>query len=209
MPSYKCYDWDIFEWVAPRHRWQLAARGGSMAGTGKLSIVAPAFVVGCGFAAQAPTVAMTQIPFMIPNFNFGPQHYRGGSQHYSTRHSRHEEDKAPDKTAPAPDKSKERRPTEPTAGTSGPRQQQQTTSAPVSHDAAPSGGSGTPASPPPATPAKQNNDDQPAFAPARSRRPPPTCPARPYFARLRPAFGQVPHLAFSARAKLYARDCRR
>ena len=106
---------------------------------------------------------MAQIPFMIPNFNFGPQHYRGSS-HYSTRsHSRHEEDK----TAPAPDKSKERDATEPTASTSAPRQQQQTTSAPVSHDAAPSGGSGPSASPPPATPAKQNNDDQPAFAPSR------------------------------------------
>jgi hypothetical protein len=153
---------------APRHRWRLAAREGSMAGTGKPSMVAAAaLVVGCGLAALAPTVAMAQIPFMIPNFNFGPQHYRGGSQHYSTRHSRHEEDKAPDKTAPAPDKSKERDATEPTASTSAPRQQQQTTSAPVSHDAAPSGGSGTPASPPPATPAKQNNDDQPAFAPSR------------------------------------------
>ena len=136
-----------------------------MAGTGKPSMVAAAFVVACGLAALAPTAAMAQIPFMIPNFNFGPQHYRGGSQHYSTRHSHQSEDKAPDKTAP--DKSKERDATEPTASTSAPRQQQQTISAPVSHDAAPSGGSGTPASPPPATPAKQNNDDQPAFAPSR------------------------------------------
>ena len=138
-----------------------------MAGIGKPSIVAAAaFVVACILAGLAPTETMAQMPFpMIPNFNFGPQqHYRSGSSHYSTRsRSRHDEDK----TAPAPDKSKERDATEPTASTSGPRQQQQTTSAPVSHDAAPSGGSGTPASPPPATPAKQNNDDQPAFAPSR------------------------------------------
>jgi hypothetical protein len=42
---------------------------------------------------------MAQIPFpMIPNFNFGPQHYRSGSSHYSTpSRSRHDEDKTPDK----------------------------------------------------------------------------------------------------------------
>jgi len=134
-----------------------------MAGNGKPSMVmAAAFVVACGLAALAPTAAMAQIPFMIPNFNFGPQHYRGSS-HYSTRsHARHEEDK----TAPAADKSKEKDATEPTASTSA-QHTQQMTSAPASHDAAPSGGSGTPASPPPAAPAKQNNDDQPAFQPSR------------------------------------------
>jgi len=117
-------------------------------------------------AALAPTVAMAQIPFMIPNFNFGPQHYRGSS-HYSTRsHSRHEEDKAPDKTAPAPDKWKERDATEATANTSAPRQQQ-TSGAPASRDAAPSGGSDTPAGPPPAPPAKKPGDDQPTFQPSR------------------------------------------
>ena len=63
-----------------------------MAGTGKPSIVA-AFIIACGLAGLAPTVAVAQIPFMIPNFNFGPQHYRGGSQHYSTRHSHQSEDK--------------------------------------------------------------------------------------------------------------------
>ena len=137
-----------------------------MFGTGKPSIVAAAFVVACGLAALAPTAAVAQIPFMIPNFNFGPQHYRGGgSPHYSTRsRSHHEEDKAPEKV----DKSKEKDATQPdpTATTSAPRTQQ-TSGPPPSHDAAPSGGSGTPASPTPATPAKQNNDDQPAFAPSR------------------------------------------
>jgi hypothetical protein len=143
----------------------LATMEGSMAGTGKPSIVA-AFIIACGLAGLAPTVAMAQIPFMIPNFNFGPQHYRGGSQHYSTRHSRHEEDKTPEKV----DKTKEKDATQPdpaaTATASAPRTQQ-TSGPPPSHDAAHSGGSGTSASPPPATPAKQNNDDQPAFAPSR------------------------------------------
>ena len=137
-----------------------------MAGTGKPSMVAAAaFVVACGLAALAPTAAMAQFPIpMIPNFNFGPQHYRGGgSPHYSTHsHSHQSEDKAPEKV----DKSKEKDATQPdpTATASGPRTQQ-TAGPPPSHDAAPSGGSGTPASPPPATPAK--NDDQPAFAPSR------------------------------------------
>jgi hypothetical protein len=139
-----------------------------MAGTGKPSKVATAaFVVGCGLAVLAPTAAVAQIPFMIPNFNFGPQHYRGGgSQHYSTRHSRHEEGKTPDKSAPAPDKSKERDATqpEPTASTSAQRTQQ-TSGPPPSRDAAPSGGAET--SPPPAPPAKKPADDQPAFAPSR------------------------------------------
>src|ERR1700688_1003816 len=131
---------------------------GSMAGTGKPSIVA-AFIIACGLAALAPTVAMAQIPFMIPNFNFGPQHYRGSS-HYSTRtHSRHEEDKAPEKV----DKTKEKDATQPdpAATASAPRTQQTSGPPPSSHDAAPSGGSGAPANPPPAAPAKQNNDDQP------------------------------------------------
>jgi hypothetical protein len=137
-----------------------------MAETGKPSKVATAaFVVGCGLAVLAPTAAVAQIPFMIPNFNFGPQHYRGGgSQHYSTRHSRQSEDKVPEKV----DKTKEKDATQPdpAATASGPRTQQ-TSGPPPSRDAAPSGGSGTPSSPPPATPAKQNNDDQPAFAPSR------------------------------------------
>jgi hypothetical protein len=136
-----------------------------MAGTGKPSMVAiAALVVGCGLAALAPTAAMAQIPFMIPNFNFGPQqHYRSGSSHYSTRsHSRHDEDKAPDKTAPAPEKAKEKDASqpEPSASMSAPRQQQ-TSSAPP---AAPSGGSETPASQPPA---KKPADDQPSFQPSR------------------------------------------
>jgi hypothetical protein len=134
-----------------------------MAGTGKPSMVAAAFVVACGLAALAPSAAMAQIPFMIPNFNFGPQHYRGGSSHYPTRsHSRHEEEKS----APAPDKSKERDATEPTASTSA-QHTQQTSGPPPSRDAAPSGGSDTPASPPPAAPAKKPSDDQPTFQPSR------------------------------------------
>jgi hypothetical protein len=132
-----------------------------MAGTGKPSMVAAAaFVVVCGVAVLAPTVAMAQIPFMIPNFNFGP-HYRGSS-HYSTRHSRHTNE---DRSAPAPDKIKERDASDPSANTSAPRQQQ--TSAPQSRDAAPSGGSDTPASAPSAQPAKGPADDQPAFQPSR------------------------------------------
>ena len=135
-----------------------------MAGTGKPSIAA-AFIIACALAGLAPTVAMAQIPFMIPNFNFGPQHYRGGggSPHYSTRsHSHQSEDKAPEKV----DKSKEKDATQPdpTATASGPRTQQ-TSGPPPSHDAAPAGGSGTPASPPPAPPAKQ--DEQPGFQPSR------------------------------------------
>jgi hypothetical protein len=137
---------------------------GSMAGT-KPSIVA-AFIIACGLAGLAPTAAMAQFPIpMIPNFNFGPQHYRGGgSQHYSTHsHSHQSEDKAPEKV----DKSKEKDATQPdpTATTSSAPRTQQTAGPPPSHDAVPSGGSGTPASPPPAPPAK--NDDQPAFAPSR------------------------------------------
>jgi hypothetical protein len=137
-----------------------------MAGTGKPSrVAAAAFVIACGLAALAPTAAMAQIPFMIPNFNFGPQHYRGGgSSHYSTRsHSHQSEDKAPEKV----DKSKEKDASEPDSTTTSASRTQQTSGPPPSHDAAPSGGSGTPASPPPSTPAKQNNDDQPAFNPSR------------------------------------------
>jgi hypothetical protein len=137
-----------------------------MAGTGKPSrVAAAAFVIACGLAALAPTAAMAQIPFMIPNFNFGPQHYRGGgSSHYSTRsHSHQSEDKAPEKV----DKSKEKDASEPDSTTTSAPRTQQTSGPPPSHDAAPSGGSGTPASPPPSTPAKQNNDDQPAFNPSR------------------------------------------
>src|SRR5580704_12321758 len=137
---------------------------GSMAGTGKPSIVA-ALIVACGLAALAPTVAMAQIPFpMIPNFNFGPQHYRSGSSHYSThsRSSRHEEEKQ----APV-DKTKERDATQPdsTASASTTQRQQQTSSPPPSHDAAPSGGSDASASASP--PPKKSNDDQPAFQPSR------------------------------------------
>src|ERR1700733_2648383 len=96
---------------------------GSMAGTGKPSIGA-ALIVACGL------VAMAQIPFpMIPNFNFGPQHYRSGSSHYSThsRSSRHEEEKQ----APV-DKTKERDATQPdsTASASTTQRQQQTSSPP-------------------------------------------------------------------------------
>jgi hypothetical protein len=138
---------------------------GSM-GTGKPSMVATAaFLV--ALAALAPTAAMAQIPFMIPNFNFGPQHYRSGPSHYSTHHSssRHEEEKE----APV-DKSKEKDATQPdaTASMSAPHQQQ-TSSAPPAHDAPPSGGSDAGASPPPASPppAKKTNDDQPSFQPSR------------------------------------------
>lgn len=136
-----------------------------MAGTGKPSrVAAAAFVVACGLAALAPTVAVAQIPFMIPNFNFGPQHYRGGgSSHYPTRsHSHQSGDKTPEKV----DKSKEKDASEPDSTTASAPRTQQTSGPPPSHDAAPSGGSGTPASPPPAPPAKQNNDDQ-GFQPSR------------------------------------------
>jgi hypothetical protein len=108
-----------------------------------------------------PTAALAQIPFMIPNFNFGPQqHYRSGSSHYSTHsRSRHEEDKTPDKA-----KEKDATQPEPTASTSAQRTQQ-TSGPPPSRDAAPSGGAET--SPPPAAPAKKPADDQPAFQPSR------------------------------------------
>jgi hypothetical protein len=141
----------------------LATMEGSMAGTGKPSIVA-AFIIACGLAGLAPTVAMAQIPFMIPNFNFGPQHYRGGSQHYTTRHSHQSEDKTPEKV----DKNKEKDATQPDpAATASAPRTQPTSGPPPARDAAPSGGSATAASPPPASPARQNNDDQPAFAPSR------------------------------------------
>jgi hypothetical protein len=139
---------------------------GSMAGTGKPSIVAAAAFI-AGLAALAPTAAVAQFPMpMIPNFNFGPQHYRSGSSHYSTHHSsRHEED-----TEKTPDKSKEKDATQPdaTASMSAPHQQQ-TSSAPPAHDAAPSGGSDAQASPPPPPPppANKTNDDQPSFQPSR------------------------------------------
>ena len=136
-----------------------------MAGTGKSSIMA-AFIVACGLAALAPTAAMAQFPIpMIPNFNFGPQHYRGGgSSHYSTHShsSRHEEQKE----APV-DKTKEKDATQPdstTASASTPHQQQ--LSGPPrdasSHDALPPAPS-TAANPPPA----KTNDDQPGFQPSR------------------------------------------
>jgi hypothetical protein len=138
---------------------------GSMAGTGKPSIVA-AFIVAWGLVGLVPTAAMAQFPIpMMPNFNFGgPQHYRSGSSHYSTSHShaRHEEDSAPDKT-------KEKDATQPDATASASTQQrQQQTSAPprdaASHDAAPPAGPSTPVNPPPA---QKTNDDQPAFQPSR------------------------------------------
>jgi hypothetical protein len=137
-----------------------------MAGTGKASLVAAAAFV-AGLAALAPTETMAQIPFpMIPNFNFGPQHYRSGPSHYSTRsRSRHEEDKTPDK-------SKERDATQPdaTTNTSAPRQQQQTSSAP--RDAAPPAGSSasaspSPSAPPPSAPPANKGNDEPAFQPSR------------------------------------------
>src|SRR5580693_10738534 len=93
---------------------------GLMAGIGKPSIMA-AFIVACGLAAPTETMAQFPIP-MIPNFNFGPQHYRSGSSHYSTRsHSRHDEEKQ----APV-DKTKEKDATQPdsTASAPAPRQQQ-------------------------------------------------------------------------------------
>jgi hypothetical protein len=137
---------------------------GSMAGTGKASIVA-AFIVASGLAALAPTAAVAQIPFpMIPNFNFGPQHYRSGSSHYSTSHSHaHQNEDS------APDKSKEKDATQPDATASASTQQrQQQTSAPprdtASHDAAASPGPSATANPPPA---QKPNDDPPAFQPSR------------------------------------------
>jgi hypothetical protein len=137
---------------------------GSMAGTGKPSIVA-AFIVAWGLAALAPTAATAQIPFpMIPNFNFGPQHYRSGSSHYSTSHSHahQNEDSAPDKT-------KEKDATQPddTASASAQHQQQQTSAPPrdtASHDAAASSAPSAAANPPPA---QKTNDDPPAFQPSR------------------------------------------
>ena len=138
-----------------------------MAGT-KPSIVA-AFIIACGLAGLAPTAAMAQFPIpMIPNFNFGPQHYRGGgSQHYSTRHSHQSEDKAPEKV----DKTKEKdatQPPDPTASASTQPHQQQLSGPPrdaSSHDAAPPpAGSSTASNPPPA---QKTNDDQPAFQPSR------------------------------------------
>jgi hypothetical protein len=137
---------------------------GSMAGTGKPSIVA-AFIVAWGLVGLVPTAAMAQIPFMIPNFNFGPQHYRSGSSHYSTSHShaRHEE-------ASAPDKTKEKDATQPdaTASASTQHQQQQTSAPPrdaAAHDAAPSAGPSAAANPPPAQ--KTNDDGGPTFNPSR------------------------------------------
>jgi len=137
-----------------------------MAGTGKASLMAAAALV-AGLAALAPTETMAQIPFpMIPNFNFGPHHYRSGPSHYSTRsRSRHDEDRTPDK-------SKERDATQPdaTVNTSAPRQQQQTSSAP--RDVAPPAGSsasaGPPSSaPPPSAPPPSKGNDEPAFQPSR------------------------------------------
>ena len=126
-----------------------------MAGTGKPSIVAAAaFVVACGLAALAPTAAMAQFPFMIPNFNLAARSITARVRRTippAVTRTR-SEDKAPEKV----DKSKEKDATQPdsTPTTSTPRTQQ-TSGPPPSHDAAPSGGSGTPASPPPAPPAKR------------------------------------------------------
>lgn len=128
-----------------------------MAGTGKALLVAAAAFV-AGLAALAPTETAAQIPFpMVPNFNFGPQHYRSGPSHYSTRsRSRHDDDRTPDK-------SKERDATQPdaTTNTSAPRQQQ-TSSVPPA--AAPPAAPAPQASPPPE---KKSGDDQPAFQPSR------------------------------------------
>jgi hypothetical protein len=139
---------------------------GSMAGTGKPSIAA-VFIVACGLAALAPTAAMAQFPIpMIPNFNFGPQHYRSGSPHYSTRShsSRHEEEK---QQAPV-DKTKEKDATQPDPTASASAQRQQQMSGPprdaASHDAAPPAAPGAAANPPPA---QKTNDEQPAFQPVR------------------------------------------
>ena len=140
-----------------------------MAGTVKPSIVA-AFIVAWGLVGLVPTAAMAQFPIpMIPNFNFGPQHYRSGSSHYSTSHSHahQNEDSAPDKTkekdAPQPDA---------TASASSAQRQQQTSAPPrdatshdaASHDVAPSSGTNTAANPPPA---QKTNDDPPEFQPSR------------------------------------------
>jgi hypothetical protein len=130
---------------------------GLMAGIGKPSIMA-AFIVACGLAAPTETMAQFPIP-MIPNFNFGPQHYRSGSSHYSTRsHSRHDEEKQ----APV-DKTKEKDATQPDSTASAPApRQQQTSSAP--RDTPPPAGSNTAPNPPPA---QKTNDEQPAFQPSR------------------------------------------
>jgi hypothetical protein len=140
---------------------------GSMAGTGKPSIVA-AFIVAWGLVGLVPTAAMAQFPIpMIPNFNFGPQHYRSGSSHYSTHShsSRHEEEKQ----APV-DKTKEKdatQPPDPTASASTQPRQQPLSGPPrdaASHDAPPPAGPSAAANPPPA---QKANDDQPAFQPSR------------------------------------------
>ena len=129
-----------------------------MAGTGKPSIVAAAaFVVACGLAALAPTAAMAQIPFpMIPNFNFGPQHYRSsGSSHYSTRSRSHHE---VEKEAPV-DKTKEKDATQLEPPSNNAASGRQQLSAPV-----PSSQSDTATL---QTSTGHGNDDQPAFQPSR------------------------------------------
>jgi hypothetical protein len=137
---------------------------GSMAGTGKASRVAAAAFIVC-LAGLAPTATMAQIPFpMVPNFNFGPQHYRSGPSHYSTRsstrsRSRHDEDRAPDKT-------KEKDATQPDTSATASAQRQQQTSGPP-RDTAPPAGSTAAAGPPPSPPPAKSNDDQPAFQPSR------------------------------------------
>jgi hypothetical protein len=130
---------------------------GLMAGIGKPTIMA-AFIVACGLAAPTETMAQFPIP-MIPNFNFGPQHYRSGSSHYSTRsHSRHDEEKQ----APV-DKTKEKDATQPDSTATAPvPRQQQTSSAP--RDTPPPAGSNAAPNPPPG---QKTNDEQPAFQPSR------------------------------------------
>jgi hypothetical protein len=119
---------------------------------GKASILTTAALVfGCGLSVLIPTAAMAQFPIpMIPNFNFGPQHYRSGSSH-SRSHSQREEEKAPDK-------SKEKDATQVESNPTGAPQHQS------SNPPAPSGGPETSAKP---TPSRKSEDDAPAFAPSR------------------------------------------
>jgi hypothetical protein len=130
---------------------------GSMAGTGKPSTAVAAIVLGCAAAVLMPAAAMAQFPIpMIPNFNFGPQHY-----HTAPSHSYHHSQGNDGGSATTKDKEKDATQDQPTASAS---TQQKQTSAPPSHDAAPSGGSDAQSSPPPA---KKTTDDAPAFAPSR------------------------------------------
>ena len=200
--SYKCYDWDIVRTGAP-HRRQLVQMEGSMAGTGKPSMVArPCGCVRSGRAGADRGDGPD--PDHDPEFQLRPAALPVGfvalfhPQPLAHTKRRRLPSTRPRKRTPRSrtrPRARRRSASSKRPGRRRPMMLRPRAVPSVGQSAA--GGSG------------EKEQRRPAGIRALALTSAFVRPARPYFARLPPAFGQVPHLAFSARAKLCARDCRR